>query len=164
MIKIPTHLPSTSAVAAALNLHLRSRWMSLGGMRPLGDILTPDCPGWVVGSNVWRLVVGLSPVVDSDLDIVFENESDRSQAIARMKKWHDEFRGSPWSFDGVGYGDKTRRVMNANVVLVDTWICPADLTMEEHVLSFSEEHQRCALRPDGTIFRGIRRGKAPGAK
>ena len=161
-IIIPSYLPAPKKVAEDIVKRLKKRWVSLGGMRPLGDILLESDSGWVVGSTVWRATLGM-PDTDTDLDIVFGTEKSMRDAYKRIQDWHQTLSDGRWSFKGdKGYSPTACRVVSGTRTLVDLYMpSPITVTVEEYILGFSEVHQRCGLRPDGTLFRGILRGDAP---
>src|SRR5688572_12658805 len=135
-------------------------------MRPLGDLFELNQGVWTVGSTVWKPVT-CKLGAPNDLDLVCEAPWQLTDLIKRAKAWAATLVGDTWNFDNPGYYAKewTYRVTNSKgETILDVWQVPEGLTPEEHIMSFTRPEQRCALRPDGKLFRGILRGNPPEKK
>jgi len=145
---------------------LEQRWGRLGGMRPISDLFDLNTKVWVVGSTIWKPVTGQTDGINTDLDLLCGSYSAMMDIVGKAKAWAKTMVDDPWVFTPSGsYDVNSYRVTNAaGITILDIWLVPDTLTPEEHILSFTHAYQRCALRPDGTLFRGILRGKAPGTR
>lgn len=175
-VVIPPVLPAPADAEKVIEALLSKRWASLRGMRPLQDLCLRDAEAYVVGSTVWRPALGL-PRKDppGDLDLLFADPAGLNVALAHVKMWNADHEQSPWLISGDdGYYDEPDHCVRvkdyasggSGTVVMDLWVVPAGLTVEEHVLSFTEDYHRvayyCGPCARSRLFRGIRQGTPPG--
>ena len=160
---------------ATIKTWLEQRWSLFHGAVPLTDFALVENDAWVVGSTAWRAVAGQERRLGGDLDLVFETREQLNNVLRLIRNWGKGGDWAAWEDNADGYyrPENCVRVKagpyfdyngKPSPTLADLWVCPEGLTMEEHILSFSEEHRRVGYRcKTGRLFRGVKRGAAPGA-
>lgn len=109
--------------------------------RKIGVKVTALLPkaGWVVGSHVWRPVLDMSPDMGADIDIVFASDVSRDAAAELLKKTN------LYDVRKNAFGSDKFYHRGTEIAAADLWTLPAGESIVEHVLGFSQRHERVAF-------------------